>query len=157
MKFVACSLTAARKCVCIRRLAGVHPSPRSTSPNRSCSSLPSAPVLHELGVEHHEFLAQDNAVGRVVVAVVSVDLAEEFRWIVPVPLPEVKPAIPTRATAPTRAGSDERDPLLARLSLSRNAASRGSQSSTPLQVYGSKGKHQGARNHAHAHKNLKGV
>ena len=67
----------------------VHPSPRSTSPNRSCSSQSSAPVLHELGVEHHELLAQD-AVGRVVAAVVPVDLANEFRRIVTVPLPAVK-------------------------------------------------------------------
>ena len=68
----------------------VHPTPRSTSPNRSGSSQSSAPVLHELGVEHHELLAQDNAVGRVVVADVPVDLAEESRRIVPVPLPAVK-------------------------------------------------------------------
>ena len=94
----------------------VHPSPRSTSPNRCCSSLPLAPVLHELGVEHHQFFAQDNAVGRVVVAVVPVDLVEEFRRIIPVPLPAVKPASPTRPTAPTRAGSDERDLLLVPIS-----------------------------------------
>ena len=94
--------------MCIRD----SPSPRSTSPNRSCSSLPSAPVLHELGVEHHEFLAQDNAVGRVVVTVDPVDLAEETRRIVPVPLPAVKPSSPIRATVPTHAGNDERDPLL---------------------------------------------
>ena len=49
-------------------------------------------------------------------AVVPVDLAEEFRRIVPVPLPAVKPASPTRPTAPTGAGSDERDPLLAPVS-----------------------------------------
>ena len=73
---------------------------------------------HELGVEHHEFLAQDNAVGRIAVAVVPVDLAEEFRRIVPVPLPAVKPASPTLATAPTRADSDERDPLPAPVSSS---------------------------------------
>ena len=68
----------------------VHPSPRSTSPNRSCSSQLSASVLHELELEHHELLAQDNAVGRVVVTVVSVDLAQETRRIFTVPLPAVK-------------------------------------------------------------------
>ena len=50
------------------------------------------------------------------VAVVPVDLAEEFQRIVPVPLPAVTPASPTRAIALTRSGSDERDPLLAPVS-----------------------------------------
>ena len=80
----------------------VHPSPRSTSPNMSCSFQPSAPVLHELGVEHHELLAQDNAVGRVVAAVVPVDLAEELRRIVPGPLPAVKQVLSLwRRSGPT--------------------------------------------------------
>ena len=80
----------------------VHPPPRSTPPTRSCSSQSLAPVLHELGVEHHERLAQDNAVERVVAAVVSVDLAEEFRRIVPVPLPAVKQVLSLyRRSGPT--------------------------------------------------------
>ena len=55
-----------------------------------------------VGVEHHELLAHDNAVGRVVAAVVPVDLAEEFRRIVPVPLPAVKQVLSLyRRSGPT--------------------------------------------------------
>ena len=50
------------------------------------------------------------------VAAVPVELEEEFRRTVPVLLPAVKPVSPTRPTAPTRAGSDKRHPLLAPVS-----------------------------------------
>ena len=135
----------------------VHPLPRSAAPNRSSSSLPSAPVLHELRVEHHEILAQDNAVVSVVVAVVPVDLAEEFRRIVPVPLPAVKPDNPTRPTAPTRADSDVGDPLLAPVSPSPGTLLLVARSPQPPFTFTARKGNVKEKEITHTHKNLEGT